>query len=306
MDVTQISASVLEQISVSGAVSSIGAATGKLGSVTIGPFEYQEFPTIQYQPLLGQALAAQVSTPISIDSLANLFNSDWPFATFLTLSVDRITPGYTDYFPAINALISLDQFGAVILSSETLAINGSKGKSSENQLKTEIPLLAVNLEPRNPRTSFDHKLKPAEADAVISILWSRFLDLIRENATNYRRLTVVRFRSNAAHIPVGTPVADLAILRTRSALGVLQSAFTQPDPLFAVIDEDLYRDIRGNPWTKECNNPFCTLTLDQEAREAQEEQPSEKPGSPKSVDPRSLFEKSQKPYAFASGEIKIL
>jgi hypothetical protein len=300
MDVTQISASVLGQFSLTGAVSSIGAATGKLGSATVGPFEYQESPTIQYQPLLGQALAAQVSTPISIDSLANLFDSDWPLATLLTLSVDRITPGYTDYFAAINALISLDQFGAIILTSETLTINESKGKGSDNQSKIEIPLLVVNFEQRSPRTNFEPPLTPLEADKVIGQLWQRFLGLMGENATNYKKLTVVRFRSNTAHIPVGAPVGNLAILRTRSALGVLQWASTRPDPLFAVIDEHLYTEIRENSWNKNCDNlnSFYTLTLNQErqeeeeeqweVREAQDEQPGKKPGSSKSVDPSTL------------------
>jgi hypothetical protein len=296
MDVTQISATVLGQMSLSGAIGSIGAATGKLGSVNIGPLEYQESPTIQYQPLLGQALATQVSTPISPDSLANLFDSNWPFASLLTLSVDRITPGYRDYFPAIDALISLDQLGAIVLTSEAIVVNDTSEKQgSGDQSKTSIPVLAVNLETKAPRIVFDHKQMPADANALVSILWSRFLNLISGSAPIDKQSKVVRFRSNAFRIPVGAPVGNLTILRTRSALGVLQWAFTQPDPLFAVIDKPLFDQIRGNLWNvsgDECNNPFYTLTPEQESLQDGQERP-DKPGrSLNRVDPTTLSVKA--------------
>lgn len=84
--------------------STAGTVAGLIGSAT-GSASYQEAPTVRYIPLSGQALIAQVATPLSPEAIANLTNSDWDLASVLTFGIDRITPGYLDYDAAVDALI---------------------------------------------------------------------------------------------------------------------------------------------------------------------------------------------------------
>ena len=67
-----------------------------------GALQYEESPTIRYQPLTGAALIAQVSSPITVDSIASLYDSDWPIGELLDLATDRITPRIWDNYPALK------------------------------------------------------------------------------------------------------------------------------------------------------------------------------------------------------------
>ncbi|MGA3305800.1 MAG: hypothetical protein ABSC26_07325, partial [Stellaceae bacterium] len=103
MDVTEVDASQSFQGSLSGGATSIGAEmgtrvsnssaatyTGRLGNAA-GTAQYTESPTIRYQPLLGQALVAQLVTPINVNSLAQLYDSGWSIASVLDFATDYIT-----------------------------------------------------------------------------------------------------------------------------------------------------------------------------------------------------------------------
>jgi hypothetical protein len=74
-----------------------------------GTVQVSESPVITYQPLQGQALVQQIATPVTVDTLANLYNSDWPISSILALAADRITPNSNDYYTALNAIIDLDE-----------------------------------------------------------------------------------------------------------------------------------------------------------------------------------------------------
>jgi hypothetical protein len=159
VDVNQVSATVQFQGIAMGGVTNIGLT--KAGSANLS-LQYQESPTIQYQPLSGAALIAQLATPITIESLGNLFNSDWPLASILTLTVDRLSPGFLDYYAAINALIALDAVGAVTFtpgiltedasSTSEASKNGTKssGVSQKPSDNTDYPVLIIRLQPRHP------------------------------------------------------------------------------------------------------------------------------------------------------------
>ena len=86
---TEVDATLSVGGSLTGASSNIGAERGKgtsagtlAGQVSsVGAaVQYSETPTIRYQPLLGQALVAQLVTPVSIDALGMLYDSGWPAA----------------------------------------------------------------------------------------------------------------------------------------------------------------------------------------------------------------------------------
>lgn len=95
-----------------GAIKS-SVASSRTGAAA-GSFEYQESPTIRYFPLSGQALVAQIATPISVTSIANLFSSDWPFLPMLDFALDRAAPNFTDLYAAINALALLEYYRVLV------------------------------------------------------------------------------------------------------------------------------------------------------------------------------------------------
>ena len=102
--------------------SSAGTLAGVVGAIT-GTATCQEAPTVRYVPLSGQALIAQVSTPITAESLANFTSSDWSLAAVLTLGIDRIAPGYLDYDAAVDAVVELDNYGAIVIAATQSADN---------------------------------------------------------------------------------------------------------------------------------------------------------------------------------------
>ena len=67
-------------------------------------FMFQENPNITYTPLMGQSLVSQITTPITVDALANLINSDWPISSVLGLSADRLTPAW------LRGLLGSDEY----------------------------------------------------------------------------------------------------------------------------------------------------------------------------------------------------
>lgn len=128
MDVTEVDAVTAAQVNVSGTESGLGSIVnrtsmaGTLGSsvgAVMAGAQYGESPTVRYQPLLGAALVAQVSTPVSATSIVNLYNSGWPLGSIFDLTVTRFTPGFDEYHAALDALMTLDRYGALILEAKT-------------------------------------------------------------------------------------------------------------------------------------------------------------------------------------------
>jgi hypothetical protein len=126
MDVTEVDATLSMGGSVTGAATNIGAQPGKgtsagtlAGQVSAatGALQYSETPTIRYQPLLGQALVAQLVTPVSIDALGLLYDSGWPAATLLDLASAYLTLDYDEFYSAFNTIIELDDMGALELAA---------------------------------------------------------------------------------------------------------------------------------------------------------------------------------------------
>ncbi|HEY3886968.1 MAG TPA: hypothetical protein VGL73_00225 [Caulobacteraceae bacterium] len=152
MDVTQINAGLTFQASAGAQVAGIGGqvalqgagravptsnTAGALASLVVpaeaGLFTsgviYQETPTITYTPLTGQPLIAQLSTPITVDFLATLPDSDWPITAVMTFAVNYAAPNYLDTSTAINALSALDAIGAVTSSAGRSTLSGGARSS---------------------------------------------------------------------------------------------------------------------------------------------------------------------------------
>ena len=147
MDVTEVDAATTLTGSISGGQSAIGAIpnykstsagtiSGALGAIT-GTAQYQEAPTVRYQPLTGQALIAQVGTPLTPSSLSNFLNQGPLVPAVLTLTVARMTHGYLDNYAAMNAIIALDNYGAVTFAAT--ASEGEKKDTARFTVSTAAP-----------------------------------------------------------------------------------------------------------------------------------------------------------------------
>ena len=121
MDVSEVDVALQIQGSVNGTVN-IPQARALSGSNSYypghdyllgGTLQYLETPTIRYLPLSGQALFAQISAPISVDSIGAMIDSQWPISAVLELAVTRLTPVDKDYYEALDAIIFLNNYNAL-------------------------------------------------------------------------------------------------------------------------------------------------------------------------------------------------
>jgi len=94
MDVTEIDALVTSGATLTGGESAIGVLHS--GSAS-GTLQYTESPTIRYTPLYGQTLVAQIASPISVQSISDIINSEWPIAAVLDFALERLAPGKAHY-----------------------------------------------------------------------------------------------------------------------------------------------------------------------------------------------------------------
>jgi hypothetical protein len=269
VEVNQISATVQFQGVAMGGVTNIGLT--QPGSANLS-LQYQESPTIQYQPLSGAALIAQLGTPITIESLGNLFNSDWHLASILTLAVDRITPGFSDYYAAVNALIALDSVGAITLTPGVLTEEPSPKSDPSDKAKTasdasnkstdkaNYPILIISLQRRHP----DNKgnFEESEVQQRIRALWCRLTSLLGGDAVacvTDRPLILYNYLLALPKSKKNLPTEGTAQIFTRSAYGVLKGAVEPPGEI-AFVDERTYRKITSYPWNSENKLTKCDTT----------------------------------------------
>ena len=116
-----------------GAVTNLASHAGTVGSTLEGvagasglSAQYQEAPTIRYQPVQGQALFTQISAPITVDTLSALFGSDWGLGPMFAYAFDQWVPGYTDNAAALNMMIWLDSCGAIGLAATRSDFSGER------------------------------------------------------------------------------------------------------------------------------------------------------------------------------------
>jgi hypothetical protein len=122
MDVSEVDVALQFQGSVNGGFNFPQARSVTSGGVVYWPghdyllggtLGYLETPTIRYLPLSGQSLFAQISAPISVDSIAAMIDSQWPISAVLEMAVTRLTPADKDYYEALDAIIYLASYNAL-------------------------------------------------------------------------------------------------------------------------------------------------------------------------------------------------
>ena len=352
MDVTQVNAGLVVTGSANSSLSGIGgqsalASAGKtvtfannsgtlaakVISTMVGAagttFQYQENPTITYTPLSGQPLIAQLTTPISVDSLAQMPDSGWPVPSLFALAVNYMTLDYNDIYYASDAIFQLDDDNVLNLSWGKSPLGGQTANdalylhivphlsevdkddpvTNERTLRLWLRLLKLywRVQPKpqdQGALAGDHadfelldalseqlsKYDAAgEADAKLQFPSEAgdgpSLDMNAFVAKAFRRLPdSIEIRTSpidgrqSAGCRAGDGVAthclsSAPVMRTRSALGMLRQAVTEPGPLVAFVTPDQYRCLRALPWNTSTIDqgrvrPFYSVTPDQRCQEA--------------------------------------
>jgi hypothetical protein len=250
-----------------------------------GLFQYQESPTIRYQPLSGNALIAQLASPITVDSVASLYDSDWSIGMLLDLLLQRLAPKTKDNIAVLNAFAALDSYQAIIPAairskytfapSDPHATGSGAGGAGGMALPNDS--LAIYLEPEHISPHSDQT--PAEANTEVAHLWARLLRIYAgtqlENPTE-DQLKALEAHGDYDHIPRSielrtTPVdperasaagasaiVDHApFLILHSAYGMLREA-TEYDRRISFDTPDQVKD---RPWDKAASaDYFYTVT----------------------------------------------
>jgi hypothetical protein len=306
MDVTEVDASQTFQGSLTGGATSIGAEagnrlptgttgtyTGRLGSAA-GTAQYTESPTIRYQPLLGQALVAQLVTPVNVNSLAQLYDSSWSIVPVLDFATDYMTLDPDEFYLALS---TIDELGTSLelVAAKSATTAAGKGEGASGAAQNDA--LVLYLLPYHP-----HDLNPAQSGAQLNgarrylQLWARLLRLYQgtqsEPETNKGCKTIdlasldknidtaiataADFKKTIACLrpwielrvsPVPFKNAGAAaienhapMLRTRSAIGILKTATELPRPLIEFIAPAAYRAVVAHPWNQDIDGAsFYTL-----------------------------------------------
>ena len=117
--------------------------------------------------------------------------------------MNRVTSGYEDYDAAIDAMIDLDAYGALILaatSSDSLTLYPAKRNVAERQAQC------------------DGK-QNKDAEDIVAVLWRRLAYYINGSNGAASSITI---QSRAIEGPKGK--GQPPFLQTRSALGVMKAA----------------------------------------------------------------------------------
>jgi hypothetical protein len=294
MDVTEVDATTTFSGTVNGGIAGIGARAGTSGGTLAGQVEsvaggatYSESPLVRYQPLLGQALVAQLATPVSTDALAALYNSDWGAAPLLDFATTYLTLDYDDLYAALNTIAALDRDEVVELVSEKSDLTKAKDSSGTGR-STDGTTGSLKLEVSNKSGGesnngdalviyyLPHKMRgrySATGDEDRDdYLWSRLRALYSGTQMSQkcppkeRKIAVAADKTKGCR-PSPTHLIELRtmpvtqmpemsdgltsgapLLKTFSAVGILKSAAEQPHPRIGFVTPSDYQRIRFYQW----------------------------------------------------------
>lgn len=298
MDVTEVDATTTMSGAASGAITNIGARAGTSGGTLAGQtgsfntgVTYSESPLIRYQPLLGQALVAQLATPVSVDAIWYLYQSGWDVAPLLDFSTAWLTLDSDEFFAALNAIAELDGKSALQLVAEKSDVTKAKDEMASGKLntdkKTSVILQVTNKAagagasdalviyhlPYHPHDTHKNPRQKARQD----MLWRLLLRLYAgtqpkclprkpgsekaddaAGASNTKCTPRPTDSIEVRTMPVTSEqridaqlVSGAPMMRTNSALGILKSAVEPQSARIEFVTAADYDQIRSHSW----NNP---------------------------------------------------
>jgi hypothetical protein len=287
MEVSQINDVSSLSMNPSGAITGFWSKAGPAASLN-GAATYTQNPTIQLAPLQGQQLIQQISTPITTDTMASLYNSNWPILNILDFAAQRVTPGIEDQSAALNRITALQDLQSVDFASTISDLNNkatppTKAASTSQSGGSEQVKLAdaLSLYFLSKRSLADDALNHSKDTEMARKLWYSLRAFYRgtQPETGLSNRIELRVVPRSSHGQ--SSEADLSpVLSTHSAFGALKSALEGGQgALIAFVSSDDYRNIRSSPlnnWqdvvssnvvSVQCNSGvFYTLTFEQAVR----------------------------------------
>jgi hypothetical protein len=287
LEIPEIDASSLLQMSATGAVTNLGSHAGTVGSTLEGVagasglgVQYQEAPTIRYQPVQGQALFTQISAPITVDTLSALFGSDWGLGPIFAYAFDQWVPGYADNAAALNMMIWLDACGAMGLAATRSDFTAEKDGAAQVSANGASINIQTQSSGSRPNDSLDLYVEskrsgcsPEDVTRVWRWLWSLYAETQPGgdgSVWNHGRGVPLRIELRTTPIKnVRASRLDITrssvgpILRTHSALGILKSQDAEPKLVEYVTPEE-YGEITEAPFNSQayfrrCDSDFAYL-----------------------------------------------
>jgi hypothetical protein len=287
VDIPEIDASSQLQMNATGTVANLGSHPGTIGNTLEGPagafgagVQYQEAPTIRYQPVQGQALFTQISAPITVDTLSALFGSDWGLGPIFAYASDQWAPGYTVNAAALNMMIWLDSCGAIGLAATRSDFSVEKEAAQRVFANGASINIQTQAAASGPNDSLDLYLdskrsgcSPEDVTRVWGWLW-RLYDGTQPAADGslWTAGRGVPLRIELRTTPIKNIRAggfDLTrssagpILRTHSALGILKSLDAEPKLVEYVTREEyeaiVQAPFNGRSYFRRCDSDFAYL-----------------------------------------------
>jgi hypothetical protein len=266
MDVTEVDATTTLTSTAGGTVAGIGskpATYGTLGTVT-GGVTYTEAPLVRYVPLVGQGLVAQMVSPLTVDAIESLINSNWPPVAVLDLTAVSLTANQRTTLSALNIISSLANNSDVMLvagkseltNAQKPAPSGStsQDKNSNNGNASKVPAndaLMIYLRPFNPAVSSEPNPRR------IPQLWQKLLSLYAGTQKHADCAAAGACLPNSIELRTGpVPPAKavkehlfaLPLLKTYSGIGILKNATEHNQPKISLVSRAEYEKIRQYPW----------------------------------------------------------
>lgn len=319
MDVTEVDATTTFSGTVNGGIAGIGARAGTSGGTLAGQVEsvaggatYTESPLVRYQPLLGQALVAQLATPVGSDQVASLYESSWGIAPVLDLAASYLTLDYDESYAALNTLAALDAMSRIELVAEQSTLTKSKdttksgtigkinganvvlevtNKASGSGASDSLTVYFLPFHPHAPRSDHGDEIKENRLWNMLLRLYvhtqpkaakcpsSKYLINLDDKpdclSIELRTLPVTPDKVRSNDLWSGAP-----LMKTYSALGILKNAVEPPYPRIGFVAPEVYHRIRGYEWNKYAENPdlnFYTLLPEDENRKMDGHPADERP-----------------------------
>jgi hypothetical protein len=274
-------------MSATGAVTNLGSHAGTVGSTLEGVagasglgVQYQEAPTIRYQPVQGQALFTQISAPITVDTLSALFGSDWGLGPIFAYAFDQWVPGYADNAAALNMMIWLDACGAMGLAATRSDFSAERDGAARVSANGASINIQTQSSGSGPNDSLDLYLEskrsgcsPEDVTRVWRWLWSLYAGTQPgADGSVWSQGRGVPLRIELRTTPIKNVRAsrlDITrssvgpILRTHSALGILKAQDAEPKLVEYVTPEE-YAEITEAPFNSQayfrrCDSDFAYL-----------------------------------------------
>lgn len=226
-DVIEVDQSKTAQANLQGGSSNIGALLplGLLQSTLL----ISDVPLVKYQPPNSAGYIQQISSPIKLANLARFVNSNSNLSATILLTINRLSPEYSDYYLALYLLSSLDYYGAISFEPVTEDVI----RVSLNRSGT-LSRSGAQLTDDKSTTCFDFK----SSSMAVNTLWSRLTRLFKQNG-------------NAILLRSPNVVAPATIVLTRTALGALREA---EEHTITILDRDNADRIRSENAASTCFN----------------------------------------------------